>query len=181
MTGYMSSLAGVVVSVAVGVLSSLLWLLLLFSVKPRLEVEVQCRQLKNCPAAGWVFIVTNKSRVTAVQLQARLWQVAPATGGSPTRQRVDLKNEALFQLNGIWASRRRTSEQRTDRTGDNRFRFLSDPADLRLEDRLGDNDRLLFQVWAQHGFTNFGRVKTLVVKKDDLVRLMAAQKQCTPA
>jgi hypothetical protein len=168
MTGYMSNLAGVVVSLAVGVLASLLWLLLLFSVKPRLEVEVKCRQLNNRPAAGWVFIVTNKSRTTAVQLQARLWHVVPATVGFPTRQRVALKNEALFQLSGTRASRHRTSEQRVDRTGDNRFRFLTDPADLRLEDTLGDNDRLLFQVWAQHGFTNFGRVKTLVVKKDDL-------------
>jgi hypothetical protein len=175
----MSDLVSVLVSLAVGLVASLLWLLVLFSIKPHLEVEVKCRLLKKQPTAGWAFAVTNKSRVSAVQLQARLWHVVPAAAGFPARHRIALKNEELFQLNGVWAARRRTGEQRTDRTGDNRFRFLTDPVDIRLEDRLGDDDRLLFQVWAQHGFTNFGRVETLVIKKAVLVELLNSQKKST--
>jgi hypothetical protein len=39
-------------------------LLALFAVKPRLEVELRYRHLKNQQVAGWAFTVTNKSRVT---------------------------------------------------------------------------------------------------------------------
>jgi hypothetical protein len=77
---------------------------------------------------------------------------------------------------GSWSSNRRSDEQRANRTGDNSFRFLTDPEYLRLEDRLGDDERLLFQVWAQHGFTNFGRAKTMVIKKATLIELLNRRK-----
>lgn len=166
----MSTLAGVLLSLAIGVAASLVWLLLLFSVKPRLKATVNERRLKNQPTAGWAFKVTNRSRVTAVQLQARLWRVQHVPGGFPTRHSVPLSSQTLFQLNGRWASARRSQQQRADHTGSNEFRFLTDPPDMRLEDCLGDRDRLLFQVWAQHGFTNFGRVETFVITRQELLK-----------
>jgi hypothetical protein len=172
----MSTLTGVLVSLVIGVAASLVWLLCLFSVKPRLKVAVQPRRVKNQPTAGWVFKVTNRSRVTAVQLQARLWRVQPVPGGFPTRHPVALRAPALFQLNGRWASARRSQQQRADHTGSHEFRFLTDPPDRRLEDCLGDKDRLLFQVWAQHGFTNFGRVETFLITKQELLRQASPEK-----
>jgi hypothetical protein len=171
----MSTLAGLLVSLAIGVAASMVWLLLLFSVKPRLKVTVQARRLKDQPAAGWAFKVTNRSLVTAVQLQARLWRVEAVPGGFPTRHPIPLSAQTLFQLNGRWASARRSQQQRADHTGRNEFRFLTNPPDMRPEDYLGDRDRLLFQVWAQHGFTNFGRVKTFVITKQELLRQASPQ------
>lgn len=167
----MSGLTGVIVSLAVGVVASLLWLLVLFAVKPRLEVEVKGRRAGGKPTPGWAFVVTNKSLVSAVQVRARLWRVSLPKGGFATRQPVALKNDELFRLNGSWAGGQ-TIRQRKDRTGDNRFRFLTDPDSLPLEDCLGDTDYLLFQVWAQHGFTNFGRVTTKIIERAALTEIL---------
>ena len=158
------------ISLAIGLVASLIWVLLLFLTKPRLTVDVTRRRFKMQPADGWAFIVTNESRVTAVQIQARLWHVTPSKGGYTTRNPVDLKTDTLFQLPGTWASKRRTDAQRADNTGSNAFRFLTEPPGKRLEDCLSDSDRLLFQVWAQHGFTNFGRAETFTITKAELLR-----------
>jgi hypothetical protein len=166
----MSTLVSMLISLVIGLIASLIWVLLLFWIKPRLTVEVTRRRFKKQPAHGWAFTVTNSSRVTAVQVQARLWRITPNKGGYTTRTPVKLKTETLFQLPGRWGSARRTAAQRADNTGSNAFRFLTEPPTERLEDCLGDADRLLFQVWAQHGFTNFGRVKTFTITKADLLQ-----------
>jgi hypothetical protein len=176
----MSNLVSVIVSLVVGVLGSLIWLLVLFCIKPRLTVEVRGRRLRGQPVPGVAFVVTNNSLASAVQLQARLWRVSP-DDGYPTRSPVALRNGELFRLNGSWASRRRSREQRDNRTGDNRFRFLTDPAELLLHEQLGDNDRLVFQVWAEHSFTNFGRVVTKVITKAELPQRISPPAEPGPA
>ena len=55
----------------------------------------------------------------------------------------------------------------------NSYRFLTEPPDKSFDELLGGNDRLLFQVWALYGFTNFGRVSTMTVTKEQLIRDLA--------
>jgi hypothetical protein len=169
----MSTLAGLLISLAIGLLASLLWVCALFCVKPRLSVEIKPRGSDGPSVGGWVFTVTNQSWARAVQVQARLWSIEPR-GDYQDRTPVTLKVDTLFQLNGRWASSRRDEQQVTAGVGDNRFRFLTDAAP---ENDLSDNGRLLFQVWALHGFTNFGRVITQRRTKAELLRLREAGQQ----
>jgi hypothetical protein len=131
----MSTVTGLLISLAIGLLASLLWVLVLFCIKPRLKVEVETRGSKNQSGGGWAFSVTNRSLVRAVQVQARLWHIVPVKEGFPTRTAVELKADTLFQLNGRWASWRRTPKQVADRVGSNSYRFLTEPADRSLDER----------------------------------------------
>jgi hypothetical protein len=170
----MSTATGLLISLAIGLLASLLWVLGLFCIKPRLKIEVQKRGSKDQPAGGWAFNVTNTSLVRAVQVQARLWHIEPEKDGLPTRTAVELKIDTLFQLNGRWASAQRTPQQVKDHVGSNSFRFLTEPRERALDQLLSDADHLLFQVWALHGFTNFGRVSTTTATKAQLPQTPSA-------
>jgi hypothetical protein len=170
----MSTLAGLLISLAIGLLASLLWVCALFCVKPRLSVEIKPRGPAGPSAGGgWVFTVTNRSWARAVQVQARLWSIE-LKGDYQDRTPVALKVDTLFQLNGRWAASRRNEQQVSAGIGDNRFRFLTDAAP---ETFLSDNGRLLFQIWALHGFTNFGRVSTQGRTKAELLGLRDAGQQ----
>jgi hypothetical protein len=168
----MSTFVGLLVSLAIGLVASLVWLLMLFGIKPRLTIDIAPRRLKSQRVPGWAFVVTNHSRATAVQIQARLWLIWPGSATSyASRDSVALKVPELFTLKGTWAGNRRTATQIAAGAGSNRFRFLTDTV---LEQHPGEWDRLLFQVWAQHGFTNFGRVQTFTMTKADLLELAGA-------
>jgi hypothetical protein len=165
----MSTFVGLLASLAIGLVASLVWLLLLFGIKPRLTIDIAPRRLGKQPRPGWAFVVTNHSRATAVQIQARLWLIRPGSATSyASRDPVALKVPELFTLRGTWAGNRRTATQIAAGAGSNQFRFLTDSV---LEQLPGEWDRLLFQVWAQHGFTNFGRVQTFSMTKADLLKL----------
>ena len=120
-----------------------------------------------------MFTVANRSWARAVQVQARLWSVEPK-GDYQDRTPVMLKVDTLFQLNGRWAGSRRNEQQVSAGVGDNRFRFLTEAAP---ENSLSDDGRLLFQIWALHGFTNFGRVLTQGRTKAELLSLREAGQQ----
>jgi|HubBroStandDraft_4_1064222.scaffolds.fasta_scaffold29384_4 hypothetical protein len=165
----MSTFVGLLASLAIGLVASLVWLLLLFGIKPRLTIDIAPRRLRKQRLPGWAFVVTNHSRATAVQIQGRLWLIrAGNTTRYATRDPVVLKVPELFTLRGTWAGNRRTATQIAAGARSNQFRFLTDSA---LEQLPGEWDRLLFQVWAQHSFTNFGRVQTFTMTKADLLKL----------
>jgi hypothetical protein len=158
----------IVSGLAIGLLASLVWLLILFAIKPRIKLDLEYRNRNSGPSGGWAFVVINSSKVSAVQVQARLWKLQKVSSDYPTRDRIDLKHEELFQLNGTWRSdhpkMRPLEESRPVQTGHNRFRFLtSTHADVISS--LEADECLLFQVWAQHSFTNFGRVSVFRIWK----------------
>jgi hypothetical protein len=136
----MSTVTGLLLSLAIGLLASLLWVLVLFCIRPRLKVEVQTRTSQGQSGGdGWAFSVTNRSFVRSVQVQARLWHIAPVKDGYPTRTAVELKIDTLFQLNGRWADSRRTPQQVTDHVGSNSYRFLTEQPDRALDELLVGN------------------------------------------
>jgi hypothetical protein len=87
-----------------------------------------------------------------IEIKARLFKIDGKTT-PPTRDRIPLRVEELFQLRGAWSAK----SARSDTYGPpNRFRFVVEGA--QPPPALGPDAFLLFQVNAKHGFTNFSRI-----------------------
>ena len=97
-------------------------------------------------------------------LESRLWRIKKKnTLGN--RERIELKNSELLELNGKWREAWRTSDEITGRVGDRFYHFFI-PCDVSKEP-LGSDEYYLLQVWSRHGFTNFGRVHKLRISAGD--------------
>jgi hypothetical protein len=77
-----------------------------------------------------------------------------------TREATSLKPEKLLELSGKWYEARRRKPEIKRHTGDRYFHRVL-PCDVSLEKLKDEDDYYLIQVWARHGFTNFGRVHKL--------------------
>ena len=81
-----------------------------------------------------------------------------------TRKPLSSDLEKLLELNGKWREARRNEEDVKNHTGDRFFHYVL-PCEV-VPAELGDDDYYLFQVWSKHGFTNFGRVHKLRLRRN---------------
>lgn len=137
-----------------GVLVTLIGLLILFAIKPRLTVALDIyRPAQGEPAKpAYGFRVTNAGRAPVIEIKARLFRV-DTNSRPPAREPVALKTDELFQLPGRWARNRRRPASYGSLDS---FRFLI--GDTHVAPALSRGEYLLFQVSSKHAFTNFSRV-----------------------
>ena len=136
-----------------GVVVTLIGLLILFAVKPRLRINSKVYQPTPSETdAAWGFDVTNEGRFPVIEVKARLFKISEKTK-PPTRDRIALRTEELFQLRGTWNAKSARSGTYGPPNG---FRFVVEGT--QALPALGPDEFLLFQVNAKHGFTNFSRV-----------------------
>jgi hypothetical protein len=147
-----------------GVVVTFIGLVMLFSIKPRLKIEL--RGSRENP----FFLVRNRGLMQVIEIRAKLFKID--TSQTRTREILQLRVSELFQLSGIWTpDTRRDGAPEGSSNGrllkKNEFRFRVDMVSLsKLEVR--GHDYLLFQVIARHGFTNFTRLHIKRVYGSDL-------------
>jgi hypothetical protein len=141
-------------TLGLGIVGSMVWLLLLFSLKPKLELRADPK------GGGYLFVARNRGMARAVGVEARLW-IVKMDSWPREYTRVDLKQDRLLTLNGRWQAGRRPTRLIREGTYGTEFGFQDATGNLvtRVEHAYqnGAHVQVLFQVWAQHGFTNFGR------------------------
>jgi hypothetical protein len=159
-----------------GVVVTLIGLVLVFSIKPRLTIGLD--PTTNDQLA---FIVCNTGRMQVIEIRAKLFWID--TAGLRTRHPIGLEISELFQLSGTWTSVDQLAatpaepvsgpsgqtasadspsgpspgEKQPRSLAKNEFRFKADKlgvADIELKNK----DYLLLQVVARHGFSNFTRL-----------------------
>jgi hypothetical protein len=97
-------------------------------------------------------------------LESRPWRIKKkSTLGN--REKIELKNTELLELNGKWREAWRTDEEIAGHVGDRFYHFFI-PCEVSNEP-LGSDEYFLLQVWSRHGFTNFGRVHKLRINASD--------------
>ncbi len=143
-----------------GVIVTLIGLVILFSIKPRLKVELQGSR-KNP-----IFLVRNIGLMQVIEIKAKLFKIN--TSQTHTREALSLRVDELFQLSGgLTPDKRRREALQGPYLKKNEFRFRMESGSLCKIDVTG-HDYLLFQVVARHGFTNFTRLTIKRVYKSDL-------------
>jgi hypothetical protein len=166
-----------------GIVATFIGLVILFSIKPRLVIELVQPSPTRSPSEGTcraTFVVTNKSAMQVIEVEARLFRVDVSVS-PPTRAPVHLRTSELFQLSG-WAT---PSQRRSVIQGPKgKFSFVTrdplDPAQFKewrnLVGPAGKTETLkseylLFQVRAKRGFTNFGRtaIRRWIVEDNQFV------------
>jgi uncharacterized protein len=111
----------------IGIIGTFIGLVILFSIKPKLKIELD-------PDGG--FRVTNKGLRQVIDVKARLFRVDGS--GKRLRHKIDLANDELFSIRG-WLSR---SNVYLETTGDQNQHFRATWGWLlrtRLKKRLGRN------------------------------------------
>jgi hypothetical protein len=147
-----------------GVVVTFIGLVILFSIKPRLKIEL------GGSRENPIFLVRNRGLMQVIEIRAKLFKID--TSQTHTRETLQLRVPELFQLSGVWTpdTRRDGAPERSpnDRLlKKNEFRFRVDKESLsKLE--VSGRDYLLFQVIARHGFTNFTRLHIKRVYKPEL-------------
>jgi hypothetical protein len=160
-------------NILIGILSSLVFLLILFGVKPRLRLtwESQVPPARtpgssstrecNC-AAHYRVAVENLGLGRVVEIEARLWRITRRGEDElPSRKRIVFEPDSLLELPGKWREARRTEHEKEDlKVGDRWYRFRL-PCAVSAAALAGADGYFLFQLWSKHGFTNFGRLHRL--------------------
>ena len=133
-----------------GIIVTIIGLAILFRVKPRMSIDLV--HAKSESQEAYTFRVTNSTRMQVIEVKARVF-IVDASTDPPTRRALQLKVSELFQLSG----RRTPEKKRSGIFGEkNQYIFLPQPP---LEGtKVGECEFLLFQVYAKHGFSNFGNV-----------------------
>jgi hypothetical protein len=131
--------------------------------KPPTNYEATCPECKTT-AVHYRLEIENLGLGKVADLESRLWRIKKkSTLGN--REKIELKNSELLELNGKWREARRTSEEITGHVGDRFYHFFI-PCEVSTEP-LGSDEYYLLQVWSRHGFTNFGRVHKLRINASD--------------
>jgi hypothetical protein len=145
-----------VVAVLLGVASSAVWLVIVFSVKPRVKVTLVIADGQPPECRG--FDVENLGLGQVIEVEARVWRIGRG-GGLDRRKKVPLKTEQLLTLSGKWHESRRSAWELEHEVGDSYFRFLlPDGTTVSAADLADSRDRYLVQISCTQAFTNFGRV-----------------------
>lgn len=143
-----------------GVIVTLIGLVILFSIKPRLKVELQGSRKDP------IFLVRNIGLMQVIEIKAKLFKIN--TSQTHTREAINLRVNELFQLSGgLTPDKRRQGMAQGPHLKKNEFRFRVESGSLWKINVTGC-DYLLFQVVARHGFTNFTRLTIKRVYKSDL-------------
>jgi hypothetical protein len=87
----------------------------------------------------------------------------PEVPGGPPQKPAE--PEELLELSGKWSEARRDKDERQSHTGDRYFHWVL-PCGV-SPNELKNNDYYLLQVWSRHGFTNFGRVHKLRLRRNE--------------
>ena len=154
-----------------GVVVTFIGLVILFSFKPRLKIEL------GGSRGNPFFLVRNRGLVKVIEIEARIFKID--TSQTHARETLQLRIPELFQLSGRWTpdTRRHGAPEGSSRGAllkKNEFRFRVDSESLsKLE--VSGHDYLLFQVIARHGFTNFTRLHIRRVYKPELDALKRPQ------
>jgi hypothetical protein len=171
-------IGGDVLGLLIGIASSLVFLLLLFSVKPRLRLRWDQVAVSNSEAKSdsrpdcacdvhYRVAVENLGLGRVVEVEARLWLLTRRGDAPPTRQRICFEPDTLLELSGKWREACRTPHERDDlQVGDTLYRFRL-PCQVSADALSGQNGYFLFQIWSKHGFTNFGRLHLIrIIARD---------------
>jgi hypothetical protein len=153
--------------VLTGIIVTLIGLVILFLIKPRLTIELQGSRKDP------IFLVRNAGFMQVIEIRAKLLKID--TAQTHTRQAVNLRVPELFQISGRMTRDRRRKgaphgSPRDALLDKNEFRF-------RVESQYVGNievhgqDYLLFQVVSRHGFTNFTRLAIKRIYESDLTTL----------
>ena len=150
-----------------GIIVTLIGLVILFSIKPRLKIEL--RGSRDNP----IFLVRNQGLMQVIEIRAKLFRID--TSQTHTREALMLRVPELFKLSGRLTPDRRREGAPEGAPGGallnkNEFRFRADSNSLSKIDVSG-HDYLLFQVMARHGFTNFTRLSIKRVYNSDFEKL----------
>ncbi len=128
-----------------------------------INYETTCQECKTT-LVHYRVEIENLGLGKVADLESRLWRIGKKnTLGN--RERIELKNSELLELNGKWREAWRTGEEITERVGDRFYHFFI-PCEVSKEP-LGSDEYYLLQVWSRHGFTNFGRVHKLRIHAGD--------------
>jgi hypothetical protein len=127
------------------------------------------RALGKCPMCGRSTVhyrieIENLGLAKVLEIEPRLLLVRRQRRALATREWIPLEAEKLLELNGKWHEARRGRYELDERIGDSFYHFFMPCAVS--SDQLGPDDYYLIQVWARHGFTNFGRVHKLRIRKN---------------
>jgi hypothetical protein len=131
--------------------------------KPPTNYEVTCQECETT-LVHYRVEIENLGLGKVADLESRLWRIRKrSTLGN--RDKIELKNSELLELNGKWREAWRTGEEITGHVGDRFYHFFI-PCEVSKEP-LGADEYYLLQVWSRHGFTNFGRVHKLRINASD--------------
>jgi hypothetical protein len=131
--------------------------------KSPINYETTCQECETT-LVHYRVEIENLGLSKVADLESRLWRIRKKnTLGN--RERIELKNSELLELNGKWREAWRTGEEITERVGDRFYHFFI-PCEVSKEP-LGSDEYYLLQVWSRHGFTNFGRVHKLRIHAGD--------------
>jgi hypothetical protein len=125
----------------------------------------QPRLQRPCKKCGKDYIhyrveMENLGLATLVEVEARI-RLVRKNNTLGTREPVPHDFEKLLELNGKWREARRDGQEITG----NRFFHYLLPCKV-LPGELGLEDYYLIQVWSKHGFTNFGRLHKIRLRRD---------------
>ena len=111
-----------------GIVVTLIGLIVLFSVKPKLSIDNNVILPSVSDKASHGFSVTNRGLLSVIEVKAKLFTVD--TSKEPrTRTYIELEFDELFQLAGRLAERRHRSD---DLKRDNKFRFRVKVGDVQV-------------------------------------------------
>jgi hypothetical protein len=124
----------------------------------------------RCPKCGRAAVhyrveIENLGLSKVLEIEPRLLLVRRRERTLATREWMPLEAEKLLELNGKWHEVRRQAYELDERVGDSFYHFFM-PCAVSPAALSGD-DYYLIQVWARHGFTNFGRVHKLRIRLNE--------------
>jgi hypothetical protein len=135
----------------------------LWKEEPSSNYEATCTECKT-NLVHYRVEIENLGLGKVADLESRLWRIKKKyTLGN--RERIELKNSELLELNGKWREAWRTGEEIKGHVGDRFYHFFL-PCEVSTEP-LGHDEYYLLQIWSRHGFTNFDRVHKLRINASD--------------